>query len=86
MFCHWDPPTGQISSAISLQSYGRFADLSVSDSLQPTSNSLLNLDTGCAKLICPDLLQIRDLASSEEDLCFAKLEHVWLLRREVKDL
>lgn len=39
-------PAGQVSSAVSLQSDGRLADLPVSNSLQPTSNRLLDLDTG----------------------------------------
>lgn len=68
-----------------MQSYGSLVNLSVSNSLQPTTNSLLNLDTGCTKLIRPELLQICDLPGSEEDLCLTKLEHVWLLRQEIKD-
>ncbi len=41
-----DSPAGQVTSAVSLQSDGRLADLSVSDSLQPTPNCLLDLDAG----------------------------------------
>lgn len=80
----YDSPAGQVSSAISLQSDGRLADLSVSNSLQPTSDSLLDLDTGWAKLIRPELLQVCYLTSPEEDLSLTELEHVWLLRHKVK--
>lgn len=75
-------PAGQVSSAISLQSDGRLADLSVSNSLQPTSHRLLDLDTGRAELIRPELLQVRYLTRPEENLGLTKLEHVRLLRHK----
>lgn len=73
-------PAGQVSSAVSLQSDGRFADLSVSNSLQPTSARLLDLDAGRAELIGPELLQVRHLTRSEEDLGLTELEHIGVLR------
>lgn len=79
-----DSPAGQVSSTISLQKDGCLADLLVSDSLQPTSDSLLDFDTGWAKFIRPELLQVRYLSSPEEDLCLTKLEHVGILRDNKK--
>ncbi len=76
-------PAGQVSSAVSLQSDGRLADLSVSNSLQPASNCLLDLDTGRAELIRSELLQVRYLTRPEEDLGLTKLEHVRLLRHKL---
>lgn len=72
-------PACKVSSSISLQQDGRPADLSVPDPLQPPSHRLLDLDAGRAKFVRPELLQIRYLSSPEEDLCFSKLEHVWVL-------
>lgn len=77
-------PASKVSSAVSLQIDGSLADLSVSNSLQPTSDRLLDLDAGCTELICPELLQIGYLTGSEEDLCLTKLEHVWVLRNKMK--
>lgn len=73
-------PAGHVSSAVSLQSDGHLADLAVSDPLQPASDRLLDLDAGRAELVGPELLQVRHLTRSEEDLCLSKLEHVGLLK------
>lgn len=85
--CYWicvltNSPARQVSSAVSLQHDGRLENFSVSNSLQPTTHRLLDLNTGGTELICPQLLQVRHLPGSKEDLCLPELEHVGFLTHE----
>lgn len=74
-----DVPASQVPAAVFLQQDGRRADLAISDPLQPAPDRLLDLDAGRAEPVGPQLLQVRHLAGSEEDLCLPELEHVGLL-------
>lgn len=74
------PPACLVTPYISLYGDSRFPHPQELFAGQPAADSLLDADTSHAQLVGAQLLQVSHLTSPEEDLVFAKLILIPILR------
>lgn len=73
-------PASLVTSGEPLDGDGSVALAQVLLARQPTADGFLDADAGGAQLVRSQLLQVGDLARSEEDLGLAKLIFILVLR------
>lgn len=83
----WHPhlPACLVTPYMFLNSNGRLPHPQVLFTCQPAANSLLDGDTSHTQFVRAQLLQESHLASSEEDLVFAKLVFPLVLKQNLKN-
>lgn len=78
--CH--SPASLVSSGEPLDGDGSAALAQILLACQPTADGFLDADAGSTQLVRPQLLQVSDLASPEEDLGLTKLVFILILRED----
>ena len=82
MRCAGHSPAGLVSSGEPLDGDGSVAFAQILLACQPTADGFLDADAGSTQLVCPQLLQVSDLASPEEDLGLTKLVFILILKED----
>lgn len=77
-----DSPAGLVSSGEPLDGDGSATHAQILLACQPAADGFLDADAGNTQLICPQLLQIGDLARPEEDLGLTKLVFILVLKND----
>lgn len=77
-----DSPASLVSSGEPLDGDGRATLAQILLARQPAANGFLDANAGSTQLVCPQLLQVGDLASPKEYLSFTKLVFILVLKED----
>ena len=79
-------PAGLLGADVFLEHYSRSLHPQELLADQPAAQGLLDADACLAQLLRPQVLQVGHLARTEEDLGFAELILVSILRTKIKEI
>lgn len=75
-----DSPAGLVTSGEALDCNCSAAFAQILLTSQPTTDGFLDADAGSSQLVCPEFLEVCNLASPKEDLGFTKLVFILILK------